>query len=86
MKSNWEVVYALPFTINPLIKMSRTLFALRHLQKLILDYFKLVELRSVLVLGSVEDKHCFPILKFLKSCYRNRLEKHLPLVVRMFRQ
>jgi hypothetical protein len=47
---------------------------------------KLAEIGSVLVLGSVEDERCFSSLKFLKSCQRNRLGKHLPLVVRMFGQ
>ena len=37
----------------------------------------------------LNDVHClikFSTLKFLKSCHRNRLEKHLPLVVRIFGQ
>jgi hypothetical protein len=46
----------------------------------------LAEVGSVLVFGSVEDERCFSSLKFLKSCQRNRLGKHLPLVVRMFGQ
>jgi len=32
------------------------------------------------------DERCFSILKFLKSYHRNRLGKHLPLVVYMFGQ
>jgi len=38
------------------------------------------------VLDLVEDERCFSNLKFLKSCQRNRLGKHLPLVVCMFGQ
>jgi hypothetical protein len=53
---------------------------------LISEYVKLAEIGSVLVLGSVEDERCFSSLKFLKSYQRNRLGKHLPLVVRMFGQ
>lgn len=70
--------------MNPLVKLWRTLSASRPLCKLIPEYLKLAEMGSVLVLGSVEDERCFSTLKFLKSCQRNRLGKHLPLVVRMF--
>jgi hypothetical protein len=52
---------------------------------LISEYVKLAEIGSVLVLGSVEDERCFSSLKFLKSCQRNRLGKHLPLVVQLVR-
>ena len=86
MKSNCEATCVAPFTINPLIKMRRILSTSRHLQKLIPKYFKLAEIGSILILGLVEDERCFPTLKFLKSCHRNRLEKHMPLVVRMFGQ
>ena len=68
--------------MNPLIKIWRILSTSRHLQKLIPEYLKL----GFLVLGSIEDERCFSTLKFLKSCHRNRLEKHLLLVVRMFGQ
>lgn len=86
MKANCESACSPPFNLNPLIKLWRTLFASRHLSKLISEYMKLAQLGSVLVLGSVEDERCFSSLKFLKSCQRNRLGKHLPLVVRMFGQ
>ena len=84
MKANCESACALPLTTNPLIKLWRTLSASRHLGKLISKYFKLAEIGVCLVLGFVEDERCFSNLKFLKSCQRNKLEKHLPLVVRMF--
>ena len=56
------------------------------MEKLISEYFKLAEIGVCLVVGSVEDERCFFNLKFLKLCQRNRLEKYLPLVVRMFGQ
>ena len=56
----------------------------KHLKKLISKKFKLAKINNVLVLGSVEDECCFFILKFLKSCYRNKLENYFLLVVRMF--
>ncbi len=86
MKANCEVACAPPFDVNPLVKLWRQLSSSRHLSKLISEYLKLAEIGCVLVLGSVEDERCFSSLKFLKSCQRNRLGKHLPLVVRMYRQ
>jgi hypothetical protein len=86
MKANCETACAPPLGVNPLIRLWRNLSASRHLVKLIPEFFKLAKIGSVLVLGSVEDERCFSSLKFLKSCHRNRLDKHLPLVVRMFGQ
>lgn len=50
----------------------------------IFKYVKLAEIGSVFVLGSVEDERCFSSLKFLKSNFQNRLNPHLPMVVRIF--
>ena len=86
MKANCEFACALPLTTNPMIKVWRTLSPSRHLRKLISKYFKVAKIGVCLVLGSMEDERCFSNLKFLKSCQRNRLEKHLLLVVRMFGQ
>jgi len=82
MKSNAKA----PFHINPVIKLWRKFDQSFHLRKLILEYFKLADIGCCLVLGSMEDERCFSNLKFLKSCQRNRLGKHLPLVVQMFGQ
>ena len=86
IKANCEAACAPPFNVNLLVRLWRTLTSSRHLCKLIPKYIKLAEIGSVLVLGLVEDKRCFSSVKFLKSCQRNRLDKHLPLVVRMFGQ
>lgn len=86
MKANSEAACAPPLQVNPLVKLWRGLSASRSLCRLIPEYLKLAEMGSVLVLGSVEDERCFFTLKFLKSCQRNRLGKHLPLAVRMFSQ
>jgi len=53
---------------------------------MISEYFKITKIGCCMVLGSVEDEHCFSTLKFLKSCQKNRLRKYLPLVVKMFGQ
>jgi hypothetical protein len=86
MKANCEAACASLFDINPVIKLWRNLSKSRHLCKLISKYFKLAGIGCCLVLGSVEDERCFSNLKFLKSYQWNRLGKHFPLVVRMFRQ
>jgi hypothetical protein len=86
MKVNCDSACALPFNVNPLIKLWHILSQSRHLCKLISEYFKLAKIGCCLVLGSMEDERCFSNLKFLKSCQRNRLGKHLPLVVHMFGQ
>jgi hypothetical protein len=52
----------------------------------IFEYFKLVELKIVVVLGSVEDEHTFFTITFMKSKLRNRLITNLDLVVKMYVQ
>jgi hypothetical protein len=86
MRANAQAACTPPFYVNPLVKLWCQLITSQHLCKLISEYVKLAKIGSVLVLGSVEDERCFSCLKFLKSCQRNRLCKHLPLVVRMFGQ
>jgi hypothetical protein len=41
---------------------------------------------AVMVLGNVEDEHCFSTLSFMKSKLWNQLTTHLDLVVKMFAQ
>jgi len=85
MQSNCKIACGPLVNVNLVIKLRRGLFQLHHLNKIIFEYFKLAEIGCCLVFGSVEDEKCFFTLKFLKSCHRNKLEKHLPLAVRMFR-
>ena len=86
MKANAKAACAPPFTMNLLVKLWWQLTSSRHLCKLISEYVKLAKIGSVSIFGSVDDERCFSFLKFLKSCQRNRLGKHLPLVLRMFGQ
>jgi hypothetical protein len=37
-----------------------------------------------MILGSVENEHCFSKLSFMKSKLRNKLTTHLDLVMKMF--
>jgi hypothetical protein len=51
-----------------------------------LEWFFLVKLCMVMVLGSVEDEHVFSNLSFLKSKLQNHLTTHLNLIVWMYVQ
>jgi len=39
-----------------------------------------------MVIGSMEDEQCFPIISFMKSKLKNKLTNHFDLVVNMFAQ
>jgi hypothetical protein len=52
----------------------------------IFEYFKLVELTIVAILGSVENEHSFYTITFMKSKLRNRLTINLDMVVKMYVQ
>jgi hypothetical protein len=58
-----------PFNLNPLMRIWKTILAFRVLTLLFffLEYFKLVEMAIIHVLGSVEDECCFSILAFLNN-------------------
>lgn len=64
-KANYEGACALPFHINPLIKLLDTMSYFGHFYKLIAKHFKLGEIGCCLVLRSVEDEKRFSTLKFL---------------------
>jgi len=50
------------------------------------EYFKLVELTIVVILGSVENEHSFSTITFMKSKLRNQLTINLDMVVKMYAQ
>jgi hypothetical protein len=39
-----------------------------------------------MVMGSMEDEQCFPIISFMKFKLKNKLTNHFDLVVNMFAQ
>jgi hypothetical protein len=84
MKNQIVVTMQLPFDLNLLTHLWHTILSSRILCHNPLEYFMLVEIGNILVLGNVEDEKCFSTLKFLKSSLRNRLGVHLPMVMRMF--
>ncbi len=81
MQANAKIACGSPLDVNSVIKLWFRLAQSRHLYKLISEYFKVVEIGCCFDFGSVEDERCFSSLKFLKFYDRNRLDKHLPLVV-----
>jgi hypothetical protein len=50
------------------------------------EFFKLIELLIIMVLGSVEDERTFSTLTFMKLKLKNHLTTHLDLVVKMYAQ
>jgi hypothetical protein len=50
------------------------------------EFFRLVELVIVMVLGNVEDERTIFTFTFMKSKLRSQLTTHLDLVVRMYAQ
>jgi hypothetical protein len=52
----------------------------------IFEYFKLVELSIVVILGNVENERLFSTITFMKSKLRNQLTINLDMVVRMYAQ
>ena len=72
--------------VNPLTKLWRVLDANSSLGKNFGEYVKLAQIAMIHVLGSVEDECTFSALNFLKDRLRNRLDKHLGVVVGMHAQ
>jgi len=71
-----------PFDLNPLTRLwsyqdSCTILRI----KIFLEFYKLVEIAIVQVLGSIEDERCFSSLSFLKNKLWNSLDTHLECVV-----
>jgi len=50
------------------------------------EYYKLIEVAIVQVLGSIEDERCFSSLAFVKNKPRNSLDPHQENVVEMYSQ
>jgi hypothetical protein len=67
MKNNSKVAMEPPFDLNPLIHIYKTINASQVLTHSFPEYFKLVEMAIVHVLGSVEDERCFSSLMFMKN-------------------
>jgi len=86
MRANLAGAMQPPFVVHPLTALWRQLDVATCLTSEFFEFFKLVEMALVHVLGNVEDEYTFSTLNFLKSKLRNNLEDHLQLVVGMFSQ
>jgi hypothetical protein len=86
MQSNSEVAMKPPHYCNPTIQMWKRFAFSVIVKDRIFEYFKLVELIIVAILGSVENEQFFSIVSFMKSKLRNRLTTNMDMVVRMYAQ
>jgi hypothetical protein len=75
-----------PFHVNPLTWLWWTLEASCILRHFFLEFFKLVEIAIVQMLGLMEDDQTFSTFSFMKSKLRNRFNEHLNIVVGMYFQ
>ena len=75
-----------PYDINPITRIWRTISASRVLSHGFQEYLKLAKIRLVHVIGSVEDQCVFSSMSFLKTKLRNSLDPHLGVVVGMYSQ
>lgn len=71
MKHNTPKAMAGPFVVNPMTKLWEKVATNLLLCSRISEWFKLVELANVTVIGSVEDKHKFNTLSWMKNRTRN---------------
>jgi hypothetical protein len=73
-----------PFHVNRLIQFWHTLEASCILRHSFPEFFKLIEIATIQVLGSMEDERTFSTFFFMKSKLKNRLNKHLHIVGGMY--
>lgn len=71
---------------NPIIGLWSKIASNTFLRHWLLKYFALAKVAMVMVLGSMEDKHYFSTLSFMRSKLWNQLTTHFNLVVKMFAQ
>jgi hypothetical protein len=86
MKCNVVATMEVPFHINLLTWLWRTLEASRISRHSFPKFFKLAKIAIVQLLGLVEDEHTFSTLSFMKSKLRNHFNEHLHTVVGMYSQ
>jgi len=70
--------------LNPITKFWQNLTSSQCFVMKIFEYFKVVDIAIVQMIGLVEDERCFSTFAFMKSKLRNRFNDHLDLVVCMF--
>ncbi len=75
-----------PFECNPTNHMWIRIAISQVFRNMLFEYFKLVEIAILGVMGSVEHECAFSKLNFMKSKLRNQLIICLDMVVRMYVQ
>ncbi len=86
MQSNSEVATKPSHDQNPTTRMWRRFASNVILKYRIYEYFKLIELAIVVILGSVENERTFSTITFMMSKLKNRLTINLDMAVRMYAQ
>ncbi len=81
MKSNVILAMGLPYTMNPMIQLWKSLASSQAIAHKMLEYVKLAKFVMVQVIGLVEDEKWFNNLNFIKSKFYNQLTTHFELVV-----
>jgi hypothetical protein len=75
-----------PFHVNPITQFWHILEASCILRHSFPEFFKLVEIATMQVLGSLKDEKTFSTFFFMKSKLKNHLNEHLHIVVGMYFQ
>ncbi len=79
-----------PLVVSPRLRSQQKMWALlvnnQIMSHKLHEWLKFTEFFMVMVLGSVEDEKCFSTLSFIKNKLRNRLVKHLDLILHMYAQ
>jgi hypothetical protein len=78
MKANATFAIEPLILLNPFIHLWKTFSTSKVLQSFLSKYFKLAKIVAVQVLKSVENKHTFSILSFMKL---KKLNEYLPMVL-----
>jgi hypothetical protein len=86
MQLNCSFAMLPPHDCNPTTRMWRWMANNQILKLKMYEYFRLVELAIVMVLGSVEDERTFFTFIFMKSKLKNQLTNHFDLVMKMYTQ
>jgi len=82
MQNHCRGAMLLPHDCNSIIRMWQLFESNTILNHYILEWFILVKLCMVMVLGNVEDEHVFSSLSFVKSKLQNCPTTHLNLIFR----
>jgi hypothetical protein len=84
MQFNVAIAMEAPFHVNPLTRLWWALEAFRVLRHFFLEFFKLLEIAVIQMLGLVEEDKTFSTFSFMKSKLRICSNEHLNIIVGMY--